>query len=211
VNYLWNQLERASCDTVGAQGFAYALRDVDGDLRPDIVVYTDCTDATVGISHWDVYLNNAPGFADVPVEFALPEPPPNHPWSALERTTCDVGGQGAAYSLVDVNGDLRLDLLIFSDCADATVGTAEWRVYLNDGRGFASEPIVWPLPEPQANYPWNGIERTSCDTVAARGTAYSLRDMTGDGLPDLFIYNDCSSSLVGLARWEVYPNVCDAP
>ena len=56
----------ASCATTTA------ILDMNGDLRPDWVVLSTCSDATVGASRWLYYANGPTGFAATTTPFALP-------------------------------------------------------------------------------------------------------------------------------------------
>lgn len=275
----YNALERSTCGASNGTGFAYALADMDGDGALDMLVYDDCTDASVGLSHWNVYVGSAQGFGATALAFTLPAPPENHPFTVLERTSCDpVNAVGYSYSLremtgdhkpdllvyedcsnpdvgtshwllfpsaeggfeaapralslppssqpftevertscsqssatgfthqlVDMNGDARADLVTALDCTDGTVGITHWDVYLADEAGFAAAAIAWPLPEPAPDQRWSTSEMAPCTEL---DRMFVLREMTGDGRPDLLVYGDCSSSLVGLSRWHVYENTC---
>jgi hypothetical protein len=53
-NAAWTTLEKATCS---GQGKAYALRDMDGDHRLDLLVHHDCASSVVGLSRWNVHTN----------------------------------------------------------------------------------------------------------------------------------------------------------
>jgi hypothetical protein len=105
-----------------------------------------------------------------------------------------------------MNGDARPDLLTTLDCGDGTVGITHWDVYEADETGFAPNASAWPLPEPALDQRWSTAASSPC---SGQSRMFVLGEMNGDGRPDLLVYGDCSSSLVGLSRWHVYANRCE--
>ena len=112
----------ASASTTG--NVDYALLDLTGDGTPELVVLSDSCDATVGSSHWDVYASNSTGLAAQPTPFAIPAARCQTHFDASASATAN-----AAYALLDLTGDRRPDLVVFSDTCDATVGNSHWDVY----------------------------------------------------------------------------------
>jgi hypothetical protein len=202
--YPYNALERKTC-SAGTAGVAYATRDLDGNGIPDLAVLQDCADASVGATHWRVHLGQGGAFQPTPTLWTLPPSADGIAYTSLDRTTCGAtNGTGFAYALRDMNGDGAPDLLVYDDCGDDSVGSTHWNVYLAGSDGFATDRTAWTLPTPPANHPFALLDRTSCDTVNDVGYAYSLRDMTGDGKPDLLVYEDCSNPEVGVSHWAVF-------
>ncbi|MCA9521231.1 MAG: VCBS repeat-containing protein [Myxococcales bacterium] len=166
----------------------YSLRDMNGDKRPDLVVAYRYGD-DVGSDHWLVYLNDGSGFAKTPLVWPIP-------FSAYRPDTLEVEYPERVYTLVDMDGDERPDLVV-TFVSGQTVGASDWLVYRNTGDGFAQTPLSWPLPFP-ANRP-----DTQHEPNAYR--IYTLRDLDGDRRPDLvltFTYGQPSAQ----KQWLVYHN-----
>lgn len=203
-NHPFTLLDRTSCDSAGDVGYAYSLREVTGDGKPDLLVYEDCANPEVGVRYWAVFRGTELGFETEARSLALP--PADEPWTEIERASCSqAAGTGFSYHLVDMNGDARPDLLTVLDCGDATVGTSHFDVYLADDAGYDPNPTPWPLPEPAPNQRWSTASTSPC---SGQSRGFVLREMDGDGRPDLLVHEDCASALVGLSRWHVYPNRC---
>ncbi len=105
------------------------------------------------------------------------------------QTACVGPSSELDYFLADMNGDSRADLVVTRACDDASVGTTQWRVYPNDGVGFASF-VSYPLPS---------IAQAPCARIA-------LVDVDGDRLLDLVVTSLCSDATVGTTRWLVFRN-----
>jgi hypothetical protein len=196
----------------------YAVTDLTGDGKPDLVVTQACSDASVGNDKWLVYANTGSGFAASPGDFALPHgysstigpvfPDVAGPWN---DTACN-GQNTPVYAVTDLTGDGKPDLVVMQACSDVTVGNAKWFVYANTGSGFAANPSDFALPQ--------GYSSTTGPAVFAglasvsQGTAcngqnvpdYAVSDLTGDGKPDLVVTQACSDATVGNAKWLLYAN-----
>jgi hypothetical protein len=94
-----------------------------GDGHPDLVVFRDGCDATVGTTHWDVYPWSSGGFAATPAPFTLPAP------------RCQVDFDEAAqsgsltYTTMALTDACGVSLVVFRDGCDPTVGQSHWDVY----------------------------------------------------------------------------------
>jgi hypothetical protein len=187
----WATLEDADCPV------SHALRDMDGDARPDLLVYSDCGDPSIGTSYWNVYANTGTGFATTASQWTLPSSPEGDAWTELEDSGCPI-----MHALLDIDGDQRPDLVIHADCDDDAVGTDHWNVHLNTGAGFAASASSWALPAPAATDPWTEIEDDECPV------GHTLRDMDGDQRPDLLVYYDfaCDALTFESDHWQVYLN-----
>jgi hypothetical protein len=104
-------------------------------------------------------------------------------------TACSGSSSELDYFLADMNGDARADLVVTRACDDASVGTTQWRVYPNDGVGFAAF-VSYPLPS---------IAVAPCAQIA-------LADVDGDRALDLVVTSLCSDATVGTTRWLVFRN-----
>lgn len=123
---------QSALDCATRQGATAGLMDLDGDERPDLLLTTDCGDPAVGRTHWKVHRNTGSGFAAA-TRVELPARYPGADWrfasyGALIR--CDGTTSSTGYDVTrDVDGDGARDLLVFTACADARVGTAVWRLH----------------------------------------------------------------------------------
>src|ERR1700689_3948784 len=89
----------------GADQPRFALVDLTGDGKPDIVVSQTCGDATVGVTHWLVYANSGSGFATSPTNFALPTGYSAGSFDDLSGgNDCQAGADQPRFALVDLTG-----------------------------------------------------------------------------------------------------------
>ena len=179
----------ASCANGGR--FHWTLRDLDGDLQPDLVVDSACDDATVGDLVWRVYPNVGSGFG-APIRFALPQP-------ALDP-------QCFAWTLVDADGDRRPDVVVTSSCTDATVGTTRWLVLPNTGAGFGAA-VPFALPANFASGAFAALESDAPACSPGPRPAYAFFDVDGDAKPDLVMTATCDDASIGTTAWRVHKNV----
>jgi hypothetical protein len=163
----------------------YALVDIHGDGKPDLVVTSTPADPTVGEAQWLVYPNDGNAFAKTAESWKLPYPAHSTAWATGE----------SRYALVDIHGDGKPDLVVTSTPADPTVGETQWLVYANDGKAFAKTAESWKLPSPAHSTAW-----------ATGESRYALVDIHGDGKPDLVVTSTPADPTVGEAQWLVYPN-----
>jgi hypothetical protein len=127
----------------GGQPVGYDLLDLVGDGHLDLVVTSDCGDAAVGATRWDVFAGGATGFAATPVAYALPI----GVTSSSALNTCVV------FDVFDLDGDGRLDLVVTADCHDATVGATRWVRYPGTATGFGAA-VDFALPAPNDPGAW---------------------------------------------------------
>lgn len=171
---------------------SYALLDLSGDQAGDLVVTSDQCDSSVGQDHWDVYVAGADGFAQAPTRFAVPAPRCTTSFDALG----DVGGK-VSFSLLDMDGDRFVDLVVTRDDCDAAVGVDHWDVYRGSPSGFAAKPKAFSVPAPRCQSPF--------DQLAGSGAVvFSVMNLDGDKVPDLVVARDGCEASVGTTRWDVY-------
>lgn len=166
----------------------HTLVDMDGDERPDLLV-TYVYGDTVGQQHWLVYLNNGNGFAATPLAWPIP-------FGATRPDTQQVANPTRIHMLLDMDGDKRPELVV-TFVYNEPVGAKDWRVYPNNGSGFVSTPLVWPIPF--------AANRPQTLDVENPIRIYTLTDMDGDERPDLlvtFVYDQS----VGTHNWLVHRN-----
>jgi uncharacterized protein YpmB len=190
-------------------GKYWALVDLDGDDRPDLV-WTGDKDAKVwgnGSSpHWKLFRNNGGGFDTKAKIWPVPDPGAEVQ-KGFHATA--YSGYGKYWSLVDLDGDDRPDLVWTGD-KDAKVwgnaaGSPHWRVFKNTGSGFAKQAQSWPVPDPGAEVT-NGFYATD---RSGYEKYWSLLDLTGDDRPDLVWTGNKDAKVWGLGSssgpyWKLY-------
>jgi hypothetical protein len=189
--------------------------DMNGDGKPDMVVTQTCEDASVGATKWLVYKNTGSGFSSSPTTFTLPAGYSRLKTPDNALSLCTNGLAIPAYSVVDMNGDGKPDLVVTDDCSDPSSGIDHWLVYSNSGSAFASTSVKLPLPsgfsgsaKPFASPPTLDPSLRfgpQCDP-GSDAPRSMLRDISGDGLPDLVITARCNDADTGNAHWLVYPS-----
>ena len=193
----------------------YGLFDHNGDDLPDLVITDECTTGGVGETSWTAYNNTGTRFAANPRTLTLPGAGYDGDESFddfFSELDCNGADTEAAYSLVDMNGDGLADLLVTDLCetgGGGSVGETEWLVHPNLGTGFGDAGLSWSVPgalyagnetldEPEADQNCNGAEPQP---------AYGLRDLDGDGRPELVVVDTCEANGdVGELWWDYYSN-----
>lgn len=183
------------------------LLDIDGDLKPDLVTTSLCTDASVGTTRWLVNRNNGAGF-DAITSYALPEGMPQLAFAALSAAEpeCPVGRP--AFQAMDIDGDRKLDLVVTKVCNDTAVGTSQWRVYRGDGAAFTTAtPFALPTTPPATPFMYASATATkaACDS-SAFSRSYQLVDLDGDFAPEMLVTTLCNDVNVGTTKWLVHKN-----
>ncbi|HEX2617908.1 MAG TPA: hypothetical protein VHL57_10220, partial [Flavobacteriales bacterium] len=226
----------ASSDQIGSEN--WSLMDINGDARPDLVV-TSAKDVAGNAtefspnsnSFWKVYLNNGSGFNTTAANWGLPNGGAlfggttyGYYLTAYSDASSDQTGS-ENWSLMDINGDARPDLVIPS-AKDATGNATEfspnsnsfWKVYLNNGSGFSTTVTNWGLPNGGAFYNSTtyGYYLTGHFDAYSDGTGsenWTVMDMNGDARPDLVVpsANDATGNATEFSPnsnsfWKVYLN-----
>jgi len=158
----------------GSRNVDINVFDIDGDGFADLVDARHECGAPSG--KWCVWRGSAAGFADSVFYWRAPG-------SDLRRTA--KSGSRVLADLVDVDGDGRSD---YVDSSSFTIGSPYWRVYRNEGDGFAATPASFRAPLPY-------LGRTEDGALL-----YSLLDMNADGLPDLLAAAGDEGYLI--VEWE---------
>lgn len=181
----------------------WRVLDMDGDGRVDLLVTQQPGDDTVGTSSWRVWRGTVDGFAAAAETWSLPMDRGPGAFAAPDKDA----DASPNWSLTDMDGDGRPDLVVMRDDASAStaLGQTEWWVYGNDGGAFAAEPRAWALP--------GGI---APDTFAAAeddpdvSPDWSLADLDADGRMDLVLtYDEADTTGLGTTRWTVWRNAGD--
>ena len=197
-------MEQYAEDLDQVNGLNYSLVDINGDGKADLVDARQNGATTVwmtssNVPYWKVYLNNGSGFSAVAENWTIP---------VMEQYAEDLDQvNGANYSLVDINGDGKPDLVDARQNGATTVWMTSsnvpyWKVYLNNGSGFSTVAENWTIPV---------MEQYAEDLDQVNGANYSLVDIDGDGKPDLVDARQNGATTVWMTSsnvpyWKVYKN-----
>lgn len=204
----------------------WALRDVDGDDRPDLVV-TGAVGPQKGelrtlgapdAPHWDVYLNTGTGFAAMPQTWTLPPVPDglfvHHVHGALHMAG------GPAWSLLDLDGDGWGDLVITGrskypiHVVPGFPDSQHWEIYRGGPTGFVEPMGVWMLP--QGGGALTGFAGNAAglygEAKVAGDQAWALLDLDGDRRLELVVTGQLDDPAIGPVAlgvdgapgWSVY-------
>lgn len=179
---------------------AWALRDLNGDHKPDLVVTGrgdfDGLVLPLGAPdtpRWDVYLNQGDRFAAAPTAVLLPQGPDALLLTAPQGAVSGEGG--LIWSLADLNGDSRNDLVISARhdwTKFSTPGfpdSPHWDVHLGWEQGFQPTPIAWALPQggSLAGGFIGGPGGLASAGEAPGDQLWSVLDLDGDGSRELVV------------------------
>lgn len=184
-----------------------------------LVVYrSTCTDATIGVAEWALtdWVRDAPAQTRTWTLPAAAAPG----WPAAAGTvdeTCPDGSSGSRrWEVADLDGDGATDLVRTLDgCLDPAVGVSRWAVHRGGPGGFAAESLAWTLPgvDVELPHPWaelDGEDTWGCPDGGYGTLTHTVRDLSGDGLPDLVVTrDDCADATLGEDHWNVYPGGAD--
>ncbi|HTJ45361.1 MAG TPA: hypothetical protein VL463_24820, partial [Kofleriaceae bacterium] len=94
--------DHAHSDACGTAAPIFALEDLDGDHRPDLVVTSACDQSSLGTDHWNVYANTGSAFSAA-TSFALPSGFATRAFIDDHEDTCAT--VAPRFALVDLDGD----------------------------------------------------------------------------------------------------------
>jgi hypothetical protein len=153
----------------GFMALSVAIKDVNGDGHPDLVVANYCENA-----HADCSEGFGPGGVSVLLGNGK-----GHFRSAVSYSS---GGESAeSLAVEDVNGDGHPDLVVANFCQSLANcnGNGQLGVLLGNGDGTFQPPLI---------YPSGGF------TTDGGGIFVAVGDLNGDGRPDLLVATTCQSS-----------------
>lgn len=197
-------------------GAAYVISDLNGDGKPDLIITDDCDSSSkVGVTYWNLYAGSGKGFATSPAKWAVPNVGETAPydgdgktWGVFPTGRVNVNGSAVtATTEYDFDKDGHPDLFIASvDGVTLSEGgdnlyasSARWYVYLSTGSGFSPTAGAWTTPIPSA---------TGLTGECSTSWTYAVTDFNLDGIPDLAVSNECTTSgkngMIGTTNWEVY-------
>jgi hypothetical protein len=133
-------------------------------------------------------------FQAAPAPLTLPPPRCDVPFGQLGEIYPPV-----RYSLTDLSGDSRSDIVVFHDDCDTAVGETRWDVYVANDTGFPAAPSSFSIPAARCQVPFDA----SAESYPP--VRYALLELTGDAFVDLVVYTDECDTAVGKTRWDVYP------
>jgi predicted secreted protein len=193
--------------TISSEGTysSWNLVDLTGDGRVDLVNTMDPATYDVwdetGSPYWKVYPNLGDSFALAPINWPVPGTGIGEGF----RNTSIRGGLSGylKYAVIDVNGDAKPDLAHTADPVNGYVwdktGAPHWKVYLNQGNGFASVPNHWDVADNGTTYGF--------DWVRSAGDWETI-DLDADGQLDLVQTSDPVTGKVwdsaGSPYWKVF-------
>ena len=177
----------------------WALTDLDGDGKPDLV-YTDDSDSSGvwggdGAAYWKVFKNTGSGFSSSATRWSVP---------VRGNSSGFLQVSALYWALTDLDGDGKLDLVYTDDLDSNGVwggdAAAYWKVFKNTGSGFSSSVTKWSVP----------VRGNSFGFAHANSQYWTVTDFDGDGKPDLVSSGDIDSNGVwggnGSAYWNVFSN-----
>lgn len=201
--YSFNWFSGEGSGLIGNQ--TWAVRDLDGDRKPDLVVLREGTGTyddvfgTGSTRYWKVYLNTGTGYATTTTTWSLPAggyltTAHNYSFASLAAASYSGIAGSQTWAVLDINGDAKSDLVVLTErnsAYDEPFGTGTgryWKAYLNSATGLATRPAlgggsVELFPNPAAHtftlrLPALGTERTARLTLLnTLGQTVQTRDV----------------------------------
>lgn len=217
-------LGRGLVDIAGApldvSDHGWALRDLDGDARPELIVTAVggfggeiLPIGTIDAPIWEVYRNTGDGFAAEPTPWTLPPAPDGPRMLVAEGEVAGAGG--VAWSLLDLDVDGWTDLVITARVpiqgfrVPGFPDSPHWEVHRGGPTGFAAVATAWPVPQGGGKY--SGFSAPSGGGAADGDQLWALVDLDGDRRRELVVTGAQVDGADGAAaftdggpHWRVY-------
>lgn len=165
----------------GITDYGMRTADINGDGLLDVVCHNENTNGHCNKNDPEIYLNTGSGWTNVSGSWLFPVKVDD---STRREAFVGSTGQDLGLRLVDVNGDLKTDLV-------RAMGTTKY-VYLNTGSGWTYSSS-WSFPS-----------LGFLDGGADYG--FRMGDINGDGLPDVICHNENTNGHCNKNNPEVYLN-----
>ena len=157
-------------------------------------------------SDTDLTPQRCTGFTPSPTAFVLPDVGATGSAFTGIRGDANCASLDPAYTLMNLLGDGRPELVVTRDCRDASVGRDTWSVHLGSASGFGAAPTPYTLPSVSSSSPGlpfpTDEEAEDCDGSGLPG--YALTELHGDGRAELVLTVDCADEATGASQWLVY-------
>lgn len=186
---------------------SWSLLDIDQDGRLDLVQTSRSDDDQVGRSRWMVFPGVEGGFASEASDWSLPGSgtPGQTVMHATSGSSSDGEGAYVSWSMLDIDHNGQLDLVLTSRSDDDGVGRARWMVFTGTDNGFSDDAIDWGLPGSAT--PGQTLMHTTSGSSSDGDGAYvswSLVDIDADGQLDLVDTSRSDDDELGRSRWLVF-------
>lgn len=116
-------------------------------------------------------------------------------------TANDTSTVSPNWSLLDIDGDDALELVVTHYDGLTGVGTSRWLVYDDDGAGFTTTAVDWDLP---TGFPENTFQLAYDSSTESPN--WGLRDLDGDGRTELVVTRYDAIPELGSSAWRVFSN-----
>jgi hypothetical protein len=221
TNFSFLELERNIGDSYDNDGSQlWQLQDIDGDLRPDLVIYQEKQSGFYRVPrngnnyHWRVYKGYSNGFNNTAFIWGLPTGgyslgSTNFSFLELERGIGDSYDNDGSqlWALRDMNGDLRPDLVVYQEKQNGFYRVLRngndyyWKVHLNTGmNSFTAQEndrhyiTIYPNPSTGIFY-IEGVQKT---------TTAQIFSLQGQLIQELIINPDNQSITLSNVSKGVY-------
>ncbi|MBL0072417.1 MAG: T9SS type A sorting domain-containing protein [Bacteroidetes bacterium] len=214
----------------------WSLTDMNGDQQPDLIITSVGVGGSGGPSqfgagtnpYWKLYLNNGNGFSSAsnwstPIGGYISSGNNLGYYQAYGPSSSTLNSE--TWSLTDMNGDQKPDLLITSAGIGGSGGPVQfgagtnpyWKVYLNTGSSFSASFVNWTTPiggfiSSSTNVGYTDAYGSASSTMNSE--TWSLTDIDHDFKPDLIVTSAGVGGSSGPVQfgagtnpyWKVYMN-----